>query len=553
MLRYALYCRKSDKDDGDTIKSIEDQRAYWTDRAAQLGLVIAQIYEENMSAMKPDRRPVFRQMMSDLERGRVNAVLVWHVSRIARNVKEGGEFAQFLVDGLIQEVRTPNTCYTPADNILPLLLEQGSAVQQSRDLSRNMKLSQQQMVKAGGWPHLAQIGYLNARDPLNAKRGIIVPDPERFDLVRRGMDMMLTGLYSMSQVIDAMNSWGLRTRPNDHKASLPLSYSRGYALFADPFYAGFIRYQGALYPGKHQAMVSAHEFTRLQGILDRRRLKVRRRKHHFAYVGLLRCGLCGLQVTGEVKKKGARSYIYYHCSNGRKCCTKLSISEPVLEQEIIRILRKVQLDRELAEAALQNIQNWLTNGAASVTANQAQQQLRLAAIERERAALLDLLVDGTLQDRELYRRKEAGLVEERNHIAVGMERGKGDLRHIESQAQGLLAYASSAAAEFVMAEPDRKRAIAAALGFGWELRDKRVSLVIDPALQRIVRFAHQKSPVIEPGFAGSTSLNTPRFDTSIPSGGTNPSLIPPEPELLRLLRESTFPDLYSLPSPSSSG
>ena len=33
------------------------------------------------------------------------------------------------------------------------------------------------MVEAGGWPHQAKLGYLNARDPQNAKRGIIVKDP----------------------------------------------------------------------------------------------------------------------------------------------------------------------------------------------------------------------------------------------------------------------------------------------------------------------------------------------------------------------------------------
>src|SRR5579862_8863719 len=191
MLRYALYCRKSDKDDGDTIKSIDDQRSYWTERAAELGLRIVKVYEENQSAMIPGKRPVYQQLIKDLKAGSVDAVLVWHISRLARNMMEAGEVAQLLVDGVIAEVRSPNSRFTPTDNILPLLLEQGTAVQQSRDLSRTMKLSGEQQARAGGWPHRARIGYINARDPLNARRGIVIPDPERFALVRRGMEMML--------------------------------------------------------------------------------------------------------------------------------------------------------------------------------------------------------------------------------------------------------------------------------------------------------------------------------------------------------------------------
>jgi site-specific DNA recombinase len=247
MLRYGLYSRKSDKEDGDTIKSIEDQKAYWNERAHQHNLLIAKIYEENKSAKIPGTRPVYKQMIADLKAGRIDAVLVWHVNRLARNMAEAGELAQLLIDGKIKAIRTPVAVYTSADNILPLLLEQGTATQFSRDLSRTMVLTMEQMTKDGGWPHRAQIGYLNARDPLNARRGIVVPDPERFPLVRRGMEMMLTGNYSMRQVTDAMNAWGLRTRPTDNHPAQPLSYTRGYLMFHDPFYAGYVSHKGVLY------------------------------------------------------------------------------------------------------------------------------------------------------------------------------------------------------------------------------------------------------------------------------------------------------------------
>src|SRR5207253_3674232 len=105
MYKYGLYCRKSKKEDGDSVKSIEDQKAYWVERSDQHGYVIKKEYEENKTAKIPDVRPVYREMINDLRSGKINAVLVWHINRLARNPKEAGEFSQLLIDGVIQEVR----------------------------------------------------------------------------------------------------------------------------------------------------------------------------------------------------------------------------------------------------------------------------------------------------------------------------------------------------------------------------------------------------------------------------------------------------------------
>jgi len=52
-------------------------------------------------------------------------------------------------------------------------------------------------VAKGWFPHKAPEGYLN-------KDGIIQPDPERFDLVRKAWDLMLTGQYTPPQVLAIM-------------------------------------------------------------------------------------------------------------------------------------------------------------------------------------------------------------------------------------------------------------------------------------------------------------------------------------------------------------
>lgn len=543
MLRYGLYSRKSDKEDSDTIKSINDQNAYWRERAQQLGLEIAKVYEENQSAMVPGKRPVYRELIRDLEAGRINAVLVWHINRLARNVREGGEFAQLLIDGVIQEVRSPNAVYTPADNILPLLLEHGTAAQFSRDLSRTMKLTQTQMVKAGGWPHYAQIGYLNARDPLNARRGVIVPDPERFPIIRRGMDMMLTGTHSMAEVVDAMNGWGLRTRQTDRKPSKPLAYSRGYALFADPFYAGYVRYKGVLYPGNHPPMVSAAEFARIQQ-LRARSLRMTAARRSFPYSGLIRCGLCGLQVVGELKRKGGREYVYYHCGDSYNRCTRRGIAERALEEAIANSLAELVIDPPLEAYLLGRVTGWLSSGLEAVGRTLDRQRARLADIDRERESLLGLVVEGTLADRDLYRRKDAALVAERNRLLEAAKEAGESRGRIERNARATVRFAVRAAAEFASANPERKREIASALGSSYLLRESELEVTVDPRLSGMVRFAHQKTRSLEPGPRRSGSGGSALIVASIPYGGGDGSGFETDEELISLLSERISADIY---------
>ena len=62
-----------------------------------------------------------------------------------------------------------------------------------------------------GWaPGYAPLGYLNHRQSSGVS--IIVEDPDRFQLVRRMWDLLLSRQYSVRQILDiATNEWGLTT------------------------------------------------------------------------------------------------------------------------------------------------------------------------------------------------------------------------------------------------------------------------------------------------------------------------------------------------------
>src|SRR5205807_2349344 len=101
----------------------------------------------------------------------------------------------------------------------------------------------------------------------------LLKDPDRFPLLRRMWDLMLTGLYSASRILEiATTEWGLRPRPNRKVDAKFLARSGIYRIFTNPFYYGWFEYprrSSRWHRGQHEPMVTEAEFDRVQRILGR--------------------------------------------------------------------------------------------------------------------------------------------------------------------------------------------------------------------------------------------------------------------------------------------
>ena len=547
MLRYALYARKSKDDKSGIIKSIQDQLNIWREIAPERGIQIVKEYEENKSAKTPGDRPVYKALMADLRSGAVDGILVWHVNRLARNMEEAGALAQMLIEGRIKEIRTPHWTYKPGDNILPLLLEQGMSTQYSLDLSEAVKRGTDSMVADGGWPHQAKVGYLNRRDPLNPKRGIIVKDPERFDLMRRGFDLMFTGAYTVRQVVDLMNEqWGFRTKPSPSRPGGPLSYAAAYDIFQNPFYAGFTVHNGVQRQGRHEPMITASEYSRLQQVLKAKG-QSRRRKWEFTFTGLIRCGYCGMQVTAEGRFKSGKHRVYYHCSDPYGRCTKRGINEERLEAEIVRQLDNITVEPALCEIALENISRWLGEEGESQGEVLKQQHRALEEVERQRNNLLDLMVRGLLTDEAIYREKEQRLLREQSRLQVEIQASVEEGEQIRARARAGFSFVQRAREGFMLGEGQRKKEIARALGVEYVLRGNELTIALDPLLIEIVKFVDEMIAKLEPGPDGSQSQEQAFFNASSCDGRGKRAQFETWKTLLIELRESKFADLFVSP------
>src|SRR3989338_676001 len=266
-IKYFLYARKSSESEDRQVQSIDDQINRLKKLAIDLDLDIKKTYSEAKSAKKPNNRPVFDEMIQRIENGETNGILCWQINRLSRNPIDSGKLSWLLQRGILKSIQTIERQYLPDDNVLLFNVETGQANQYILDLSRDTKRGLLKRLNTGWQNGIAALGYLNDKE-----NKTITKDPERFNLIRKMWDLMLTGNYTPPRIMVIANKeWGFRTKKFKRMGGKELSKSGIYRIFNNLFYAGVIVNAGVQYEGKHEKMISLEEYDHVQTLLREKR------------------------------------------------------------------------------------------------------------------------------------------------------------------------------------------------------------------------------------------------------------------------------------------
>ena len=430
-IKYFLYARKSSESEDRQIQSIDDQINRLKELASDLGLSIKQIYTESKSAKKPDNRPLFDEIIERIENGEADGILCWQINRLSRNPIDSGKLSWLLQQGTLKSIQTIDRQYLPDDNVLLFSVEAGSANQYVLDLSKNTKRGLKSKLDKGWQNGVAKLGYLNDKE-----NKTIIKDPERFNLIRKMWDLMLTGSYTPPRILAIANDeWGFKTRKTKRMGGTSLSRSSIYNIFTSLFYAGIIESKGVQFDGQHDKMVTLEEYDRVQVLLGRKG-KPRPQKHLFAFTGAMRCGECGCFYTAESKKKLIRKtglikeFIYYHCTRKTRkvvCTQKKSLTLKDLELKIEAEIEKYTILPEFLEWALEGINQKNDTEIETRTDLYEMQHKTLAQTQKELDELTKMRYRQLIDDETFLKEKD--------DLKGKIVQIKGKLRETEERAE----------------------------------------------------------------------------------------------------------------------
>lgn len=408
--RYFIYVRKSSEPDDRQVLSIPSQIKELKAKFGELSIVA--ILEESMSAKAPGR-PIFERMIERIEAGEADGVISWHPDRLARNSVDGGKIIYLLDIGKLVNLKFGSYTFenTPEGKWM-LNIVFGQSKYFVDKLSKDVKRGNRAKYDMGGITWVGPQGYIN-----NLINHTIEPDPERFNLVRRMWDMLLSG-YRVSQILEAANEgWSYRTIKRKKSGGRPLHLSTLYAIFTNPLYYGVnIRPDGTIHSCTHRPMITEQEFWRAQAILGRKG-KARPKKYEFPFTDSIRCGECGGMVTAEEKKKISRKtgepFIYYHCTKKKPGikCSQLSIEAHDLDQQIAYQLARMSISEKFKNYAVKYLHEMYGQEVTDRTQIFENQQKAYNEIQKQLDSLLDVRLQNLISDQE-YKAKKENLIEQ---------------------------------------------------------------------------------------------------------------------------------------------
>ena len=411
--KFFLYARKSTDVEDKQVLSIEAQITELRAFAKQNNLNIVDTFVEKQSAKIPGR-PIFGEMIKRIEKNEADGILAWHPDRLARNSVDGGQIIYLIDCGRIAALKFPQFWFEPTpQGKFMLNIAFGQSKYYVDSLSENTKRGLRQKVRRGEYPSLAPVGYLN-----DSRVKTVVVDKKRAPIIRQAFELYAEGNHRLEDVSDFLAQNKIVS-----KSGKKIHITRTTFILSNPFYCGLFRYAGEIHEGKYEPIIAKKLFDKVQEVLKQRG----RPRHKTAiepqvFRGLLRCGTCGMMITGEYRIKKQKNgnkhyYTYYNCTKKRKDfkCGESCIRQEVLDKQISSLLQKVSLRPDWAEKLQIRLEKDKTQSAKSVSAFVQGSQEKIKVIQTKLQRLLDGYLEQDI-DREIYRVEKTKLLSEKKSL-----------------------------------------------------------------------------------------------------------------------------------------
>src|SRR5205085_11376574 len=314
---------------------------------------LPQAYDDGGLSGATMDRPALKQLLADIQAGRVDVVVCYKVDRLTRSLADFAKIVEvFDAKGVsfVSVTQQFNTTTSMGRLTLNVLL---SFAQFEREVTGErirdkIAASKQKGMWMGGNPPL---GY-DAQD-----RKLIV-NPAEAETVR-GIFALYLELGCVRRLKEAVDRHGWATQrfataAGHIQGGRPISRGHLYRILANPIYLGRIAHKGQLHPGQHEPLIASEIWDSVQAQLAANTAGHRRRAGAVApslLAGLL-VDSAGERLTPSHAVKNGRRYRYYIsraliAASGVEHSAGWRLPAHDVEDAVIRITAAALSDRRL--------------------------------------------------------------------------------------------------------------------------------------------------------------------------------------------------------------
>lgn len=336
------YARKSKEDKNKKNISISAQHDVCKKYADERSCEFVFFADVNKSGDNTDR-PEFQNMLKFVKQNKekIRCIVTYKIDRPTRNIQD---YYSVILPFLQKNNVTIASISEGFEDILklePMILAVylGMAAQELKNIKTRAKSTAEYRAKNGYALGKAPVGYINPKK----KGSVIIPDECNKQHIKRAYELRATGIFSLESIGKELAKYGFV----DSKGN-PYAKKRIEDILKNPIYMGKVLYEGELYDGKHEPIISEELFYRVH--LTFSDTGNRRPKGDVkTYTGFIKCAECGCAYTGLIKHGAHKSgnYTYYRCSNYNKVHKKeRNISEHIIDEAMQEVLESFNISDE---------------------------------------------------------------------------------------------------------------------------------------------------------------------------------------------------------------
>lgn len=382
----AIYIRLSKEDDKDgESESVTNQKVLLTKYVEENGYKVYNIYVDDGYTGTNFNRPAFKEMIKDIEAGKVNMVITKDLSRLGRDYIETGEYLEkwfpahkvryiSVLDNIDTFLDSSNNEIAPFKAVINDMY--------SRENSKKIKSHLRTMQESGKWVGgCTPLGYM----PNPEDKNHLVINEEEATIVRRIFDLALKGnsAYKIREIFNTEQIPTFSMLRHRMPADKTILASKGVwsvktitGILSNPLYTGDLvqnrrqrinfkvrkivandKKDWIIVENSHNPIVSKEKFNLVQKLLKNNSIRTNK-KIIRSLDGLLYCKECGHRITIDKPRKNGQTYIacnYYRMYSKLKLCTSHGFNYDNLEKNVIdyckaifnQIINKEELETEI--------------------------------------------------------------------------------------------------------------------------------------------------------------------------------------------------------------
>jgi len=351
-------------------------------------------------------------MLAAVKHQDIDAVLVWKLDRLARNMEISTSLDAHLRKCGVRIISLhENIDDTPQGKLTARIFE-SFAEFYSNNLSQDIQRGLREVARRGFFPFShAPIGYrkLQVQDGA-AVRNQLDPDPVYGPLIADIFRQYASG-STVPTIAQSLNEDGVPTNLGRRWTKKHL-----YKILRNPVYCGdltvgkhYVDALGKLNPGSnpvtvkdvHRPLVTRELYQQVQSILDYRSESTasrRRASSQYLLSGLARCRRCGSFMSGTSAKGG--KYHYYVCgryyAEGADACTGVRVRQSRLEDFVVMQLRDRILTPDSLRELTRMVNEELREDIGSISDRLDATRSELAGLDRRLEKHYEALETGAL-------------------------------------------------------------------------------------------------------------------------------------------------------------